>query len=628
VLSAGKTLIEFTLNANQRAVVDADDSPMLVVAGPGAGKTTVLQARIERILAATSGSRFRILGITFTTVAAAAIRVRLETLAVDQRQRVEVGTFHAFAAQVLRQHGSHIGLSANFTIISASEDRLALLTETMAQHSIDGDARTLLPLLTKLYEKGAESTLLAEALEAGRTPPSLRALFVGYLEFSTARGQLDFGLLIYLCLRLFRQFPVIPRQLRKVYKHICVDEFQDTSDAQFALLELLTADTSNGLLFLADQDQLIYQWNGASPRRLQEAQQRFGMNILLLPTSFRCPNIILEVANNLIRHNSSRFVSPTFTSSSSSEGSINVIDHINDIQEREWLARELADIPPDRRAQTAVISRARKSLDAAMNHCDAQGIPVTSPIARYEFESAPLIMLHNIMRLAAVPGSKAALKRLAGAFYEITGRKIDPSVVWAQAEALGTNPFEVFLHSIRPNATSAEFATMNDVAENDLLGRNEFRTFSKVFFNWAERVAHNRAATAYLASYDVEKALWLDFEIAHRGLQSSGVTLQNFVQALDLESKAPKYSDRIYFLTAHGAKGLEFSRVLIIGAAEKQFPTFQAVQLGDRSEPMEEERRSFFVAVTRCSRDLSISYAEKYAGWATPRSRFLSEMGL
>lgn len=621
-------MTELELNANQRAVLEAKDRPMLVVAGPGSGKTTVLQARIERELKDSHGSRFRILGVTFTTVAARAIEQRLEGLSDEQRDRVEVGTFHKFAAKVLRQHGSHVGLSPDFTIISAREDRLAILKEVLKVDNIHSDPRAILALITSLYEKAAEIDGLGNALESDSLPPFLPAVFSRYLELSVEKSQLDFSLLIYLCIQLFRKYPSIPTQLRRVYKRIYVDEFQDTNDAQFVLLDLLAGGSSNGLLFLADQDQLIYEWNGASPERLRDVQSRFEMEVLLLPTSFRCPNEILEPANNLITHNSSRFVKPTFISSNRVHGSLQVVQLADDRAERDWLAKELGAVPVEQRCTTVVIARARRLLDAAMEHCRSMGVPVMSPVARYEFESAPLVMLHNILRLASVPGSEAALQRICGAFYEIVGRNVDPATIRAQGDAEGREPLDVFIGNLRRHAKSEEFAALDCVIRDELLERKEFRNVSRALFAWAEQVAQLQARTGFMASYELEKCLWIEFEMRHKGLKSEGITLREFVQALDLESKTPPLPNHISFVTAHGAKGLEFSRVYIVGAAENHFPTFQAVQLGNNSAAMEEERRSFFVAITRCRRDLTITFAETYGGRAAMPSRFINEMRL
>ena len=624
-------MTEMMLNPNQQAVVDAEGQAVLVVAGPGAGNTTVLQARIQRILENSASSKFRVLGITYTTAAAEALRRKIESLERDAQDRVQVNTFHAFAARVLQHHGTHIGLSQDFTIISSDADRAVLLSEALKREEISGEPRKYLKLLTGIYEAGRALDDIREEIGSGSA--AVARLASRYVEVSKEKAQLDFPLLVYCCIELFRTYPALPKQLRRVYKHICVDEFQDTNDAQYKLLTLLTGDSADDLVLLADQDQLIYQWNGASPERLREANQQFHMRVINLPTSFRCPNEILNPANRLISHNASRFIAPEFHSENVPAGTITVRSFENEIAEREALAEYLLNIPETERGQTVVIARARKALDAAFVFCENKGLPVMKPAPRYEFESAPLTLLHNILRLAAVPGNDSALERISGAFYEMVGRRTDPDLIRGQATAEGREPLDVFFGNLRPLAASSEFAKLCDVVSNELVARREFRHVSAALFEWVQQVTETRVRnahpqTGYLASYELEKALWEEFERQNRGLESERVPLREFVQALDLASKTPTLPNHIAFVTAHGAKGLEFTRVYVVAAAESQFPTFQAVDLGDKSAAMEEERRSFFVAITRCSRDLTISYASRYSGWQHPPSRFLAEMGV
>jgi DNA helicase-2/ATP-dependent DNA helicase PcrA len=618
-------MTDLDLNANQRAIVDGDDSPLLVVAGPGSGKTTVLQKRIERLLDKSPGSFSRILGITFTTVAAANLRSRLEHLPEDRQGRLEIGTFHAFAAKILQQHGSHLGLSTNFTIISSTEDRAAIAAEVLGELGETTDPRRLLPLLGRLYERGIAEGQIPSAI-SGEVPSFIGELFSRYRTRSIERDELDFPLLVYLCNWLFRELPNIPRQLRKVYRSICVDEFQDTNESQFEMLRLIAGDDPTGLLFLADQDQIIYQWNGASPRRLHEAQERFNMSVMLLPTSFRCPSTILSAANRLIANNLNRFVAPNFVTTSSDTGVLLTRDFSDDAAEASWIAQEISAAGPAEFGKTIVLARSRRILEPILAACEARKVKVVMPVQRYEFESAPVSMLHNILRLASVPTNEAALERTTAAYFEMTGESLDPTAIKAQAEASLITPLEVFFGSAAMACDSPHFNKLEHLVRSELIGHGNFRPIGDAFFSWVEQLAKSGARTAYAAAYEDERTLWRDFEQTHRGLESERKTLAEFLRALNLESKTPEYKDTTKLITVHGAKGLEFSRVYVAGVAEGQFPAFQAVQLGPKSEPMEEERRSFFVAMTRCQHELTITFARRYRGFAARPSRFLSEM--
>ena len=188
----------------------------------------------------------------------------------------------------------------------------------------------------------------------------------------------------------------------------------------------------------------------------------------------------------------------------------------------------------------------------------------------------------------------------------------------------------MFFGRLAPLAQTAEFKALASSVENDLVERRHFRNVSTLFFAWVDRIASGTdwATTAYLASYDEERAVWNEFESFHRGLVSDNVPLGEFLRALDLASKAPVQQDTIRLLTVHSAKGLEFRRVYIVGATDGQFPAFQAVKLGDKSEAMEEERRSFFVAITRSQDQVIVTYSTVVRGYTSRPSRFLSEMGI
>jgi DNA helicase-2/ATP-dependent DNA helicase PcrA len=235
-----------------------------------------------------------------------------------------------------------------------------------------------------------------------------------------------------------------------------------------------------------------------------------------------------------------------------------------------------------------------------------------------------------MLRLANVSDNAKALDRLIAAFFQMTGRQVDAGEVRSEATAEERNPLSVFFSRLAPLAATTEFTALAQAVEDELVERRHFRNVSSLFFAWVDRIASGTewATTAYLASYEEERTVWNEFEALHRGLISDNVPLGEFLRALDLASKTPVQQDIIRLLTVHAAKGLEFRRVYIVGATDGQFPAFQAVKLGDRSEAMEEERRSFFVAITRSRDQVIVTYSTVVRGYATRPSRFLLEMGI
>lgn len=616
------------LNSNQRAIVEAGNEPLLVVAGPGAGKTTVLKERISRLLRIADSVYSRILAITFTNVAASNLRDKLQELSTEQLHRVDIGTFHAFAVKLLQQHGTHVGVDAGFSIVTEQSDREELLSVATAAAGVPTAPDTsLLPLLSRLYERCPDSAMISDYVDQSSDVPVVSAVFDAYIAVSTARAQLDFPLLVFLVNRLLSKYPVIARQVRKLYQYICVDEFQDTNDAQFRLLSLVAGNDPSGFLFLADQDQVIYQWNGASPKRLMDAKELFNMSVLVLPTSFRCPDEIIAAANELISHNAGRFVQPSFDSAVSTHGAIRVVRHATERDEAKWLADELRKLSTEELSDTAVLARTKKLADQALNVARAQGVSAESPTQRFEFVSAPLVVLHSLLRLASRSVNERRLRQLCSAFNLLTGATLDADTILAEADAQDASPLQLFLALGERADASPQFEALWKVLRLELLSHKEFRNVSGPFFAWIESSSMAERAAA-LADYAGEKDVWLSLERQHTGLQSERVTLEEFLRRIDLESKLPPLPNCVRFMTVHGAKGLEYGRVYIIGAAEDQFPSFQALRAGPNSDLMQEERRSFFVAITRCKNTLTLSYAERYNGFPKKPSRFIGEMGL
>lgn len=615
------------LNASQKAVVIAGNQPILVVAGPGAGKTTVLKERIERLLLE-SGDYSRVLAVTFTNVAAANLREKLEDLNSDLVSRVVAGTFHSFAARILQQHGNHVGLRPDFNISNEDSDRRELYDEALNRVGWQPEANSnYLPLLSRLMERGATRDSVAHFIVPGLDAEMLGKTLEAYLDVSVERGQLDFALLIYMVNRLFGAYPAIARQVRKTYGFICIDEFQDTNDAQFRLLHHLCATNANGLLLLADQDQVIYQWNGASTGRLKEAVDAFGCQVLVLPTSFRCPDLIVSAANHLISHNVGRFVGDTFQSAIEEPGQITIKSFNTEALEEQWIAEQLQNLPSDERSETAVLSRNKKRLESLLRQCEEHKLPVVIPAPRFEFVSPPFVVLHSMMRLAQRFQSRH-LERLCSAFAAMTGSLLDAGTLAAEAAASDEPALQAFVTATRPLLSSATYDDVCDYIERELLARKEYRDFSTTFLKWVSDVVASTNGATFAQDYEDELPVWKFLEQAHKGLVSDRVPLGEFLRRLELESKSPEIPDAIKLMTVHGAKGLEYRNVFIMGASEGQFPAFQAAQQGADSDAMREERRSFFVAITRCKANLTITYPTTYMGYRKQPSRFIAELEL
>lgn len=416
-----------SLNDNQRQAVLWQDGPLLVVAGPGSGKTRVLTYRIARLIEQSPGARFRVLGVTFTNKAATEMLQRINELVSAGRDRVKLTTFHSLAADILRQHGSHVGLRPDFRILAEQADREALLADAI--HSaprVDADfqpnSRQLLPTIDRLLDDCVPPEESREWLDAQTNALDISAIYAEYRALLIKSNQMDFGTLLATAVGLLESKAVIARQMQRVYPYVCVDECQDTNSAQFRLLVQLVTETSPNLFVVADDDQLIYQWNGASPARLKCLRDRFEMQVLQLPENYRCPPEVILLANNLILHNSDRDAGKSPLSAHKVDDGkrrVRVASFADFNEERVWLAERLAALPAAERPQCVILARRRKLLEETIVTLESGGIPAYFAVRKGEFQSAPYRWLHATLRLASAPQDREQLRRMARAFFQL-----------------------------------------------------------------------------------------------------------------------------------------------------------------------------------------------------------------
>jgi ATP-dependent DNA helicase UvrD/PcrA len=290
----------------QKHAATWSEGPMLVLAGPGSGKTRVLTTRIGLLLEQTTG---RILALTYTTKAADEMRSRVRTLSPEGEDRVLVGTFHSFCVNVLRQHGIHIGIRSSFSIYSRDEDRLALLIDTLrsnAREDLIPNASRYLKAVDTLRGRLMGSASAAKIITGVEAAKTVAYVYDIYEKALHDNGILDFYSMIFETCRLLKMFPAISKQYRGAYQYWLLDEFQDTTPAQYFLIKTLAGRDFKNLFIVADDDQIIYQWNGASYRQIENFSKDYEPTLIQLPTNFRCPPAIVDAANLLVANNTFR----------------------------------------------------------------------------------------------------------------------------------------------------------------------------------------------------------------------------------------------------------------------------------------------------------------------------------
>lgn len=616
-------IADYQLNENQRAAVEWDKGPLLVSAGPGSGKTLVLTLRSARLLHDDPESS--VLALTFTTRAAEEMRQRLDKLMKGRAERAHLCTFHSFASDVLRQHGSHIGIQPDFSLLSNNEDRISILEDVIEsiecdKSTIPTDRKNLLFLIDRLFAESYGSEVSAPGMV--KTPLWLPPLFSSYCAALKTSNRLDFGGLLHFAREVLSTNSGVARLTKLAWQYVCVDEFQDTNRAQYDLLALLATGDSPNLFVVADDDQIIYQWNGASPERLLTLRSDFRMDVVQLPENYRCPPIIIQLANNLIAYNQIRSggKEPLIAQKPTTGSNVLKVEIFNDegeeakniaktIKSSEWKAEDCA-----------VLARSTKILERVGRVLLNEGIQPYIAKRKTEFESASVHWIFAILRLANARHDRDFLKRVCSAWKGFTGSLIEPDDVEAGAAFDGGDFLRAWVKSAVTNPISNEQQNLLSCVSNDLVERLEF--FKLLEWFWANKWMDDELEAEEIHTW---KNLHASL-IQERSPEN--ITLHLYLQEIDLRSKtSDQLPGSVRCLTVHGAKGLEFKHVFLVGMADEVFPSYQATKKGPKSKEIEEERRNCFVAITRAEETLDISWARHYNGYGKDASRFLKEMG-
>ena len=624
------------LNPNQRAAARWDAGPLLVLAGPGSGKTATLTARVARLVEQGCDEAFRILCLTFTRKSAVEMRERLLKLVPGARDRVLLTTFHSFATDILRQHGSHFGLSPDFEILEEVE-RVGLVKSLLADKSDElskfVSAEKALTAIDFLLRNVTPDEKVPSLLKDPETGGQLQVLFVHYKELLKQQNCLDYGSILYFCEELLRERPRVSKQLRTVYRYVCVDEFQDTNVAQYRVLRALAPDKDANVFIVADDDQVIYQWNGASPARIKELGAHYDLTTIQLPENYRCPPEVVALANALIVHNGDRATDkkPLLSMKAASHSNpIELRSFEDDQKEAEGIAEEVAErlkngaLPVD----IVVLARATKLLERVQKALDALSVPSHVQRRKSQFESAPLGFVTSALKLALVRSDNDLASTVTKALSDCIQQDASEEDLAGFSAQLNGDQLEALGALV---ADSPAVATEIQQAVLALVqGRYaEFIQSALAYFDSVESQNRDGGDEQY-AEYTTERAVWQSIIREIGGEDDAyALSLGQFLQELALANKTPEASSNaVRCLTIHGSKGLEFKHVYLAGMSEDQLPSFQSKKSGDDSREMQEERRNCFVAITRTIETLTLTYAQRYNGWRKAPSRFLFEMGL
>ncbi len=624
----------------QKRAIEWNEGPVIVLAGPGSGKTAVLTDRIRRLLNDSTKESFRILALTFTNKAAQEMSERILNGIEDYGHRLYVGTFHSFCSEVLRNHGSYVGVKTNFDIYSSNDDLNELIEDISQDYKrIDASFPSEEMKLLKMINYFEKKLCFTEEDVDANMPKTeygsaFKWIYLEYLKRMLNNSTLDFEMLIMLTYKLFVSKPAIARIYAKTYRYINVDEFQDTNYGQYKVLTSMCGEINKNIFIVADDDQVIYGWNGADHLRITQFKDTYGAELIQLYQNFRCPKEVIAAANNLISHNSGREKGkkPLEAMKASTDNS----DHIfcnefeDEREEIQAIPKMLSRIIEKSKKETiCVLARTNRLLEMAFQETKNSGIECEKTKRKSDFETPYILWIFLALKLANHRSDKRLLKEIVGVLSGGLGFAIDEEEVILESDLLDGD----LLKALRTKCSGMfEDAVFEKSFSLNLVEGKSFINFIDDAFLWAERqinrIEEEPIKEQTFQNYNIEKKVWCDFQkhLAYN-YNLDEILLSTYIQEFSMISKEEEpREDAVQFLTIHASKGKEFDHVILIGMVNDELPSFQSIKKGLQSVEMEEERRNCFVAITRTKKVLYLTYAKKYFGWKKEKSIFLNEM--
>ncbi len=633
------------LNPEQKEAVESIDGPLLIIAGPGSGKTRVITHRIAHLVRDYGVSPYRILSMTFTNKAAREMRDRLERLVGPRSESLTVGTFHSFCARFLRREGEPVGLSSSFSIYDA-DDQLSLIKQSLQLADLDpkqNPPQAIRSVISRAKSVMMDSRGLSQHGQSYFEEVSAR-VYHHYEELLSRNNAVDFDDLLMKSVQLLQEQPAVRERYQQRYQYLMVDEFQDTNVAQYRLAGLLTG-TEQNICVVGDPDQSIYSWRSADIRNILSFQSDYPQaKTINLEQNYRSTSNILEAAQKLISVNGIRLEKGLFTENG--KGEPVVVHEAYDEQEEagftigeiERLVRQERIKPGD----CAVMYRVNAQSRALEEACLHRGMKyrLVGGVRFYQRREVKDLMAYlnllqnpldevNLTRVIGVPprgiGAKS-MQDLAGWAREQNVSLISAMQQIAAARSQG-QPSPVPLTTRASNA----IGDFSDMVEGLVQ-----RVTQVPIVDLIDQVLDDTGLRRFIQnSDDRPDERWeniLEFrETAQEfNAEDPGDGLASLLEKVSLVADVDNYEDSaesLTLITLHQAKGLEFPVVFIVGLEEGLLPHSRSM---DSEEQLEEERRLCYVGITRAQHRLYLlrAFRRGFMGNSGPTlsSRFLREI--
>ena len=640
------------LNPSQVEAVIHQGTPLLIVAGAGSGKTRVLTRRIAYLLEKRGVAPWEILAITFTNKAAGEMKERVAELVGPRSKNMWVATFHSACVRILRNEAEHLGYSRQFTIYDSS-DTLRLITLVMKDLNLD----------SKRYAPRTFQAAISKAKNELMGPADYRNSTSNYMEEVVAEvyalyqkrlvdaNAMDFDDLIGKTVELLQRFPQVRERYRTRFKHVLVDEYQDTNHAQYILVRYLVGDLSEGILpaelcVVGDADQSIYAFRGATIRNIMQFEEDYlDAKTILLEQNYRSTQNILTAANAVISQNTSRKEKKLWSDSGDGEkitGYIAESEH----DEAQFVADTLKSLAREgisRYGESAIFYRTNAQSRVFEEVFLRESIPykVVGGVRFYERREVKDLLAY--LRLLTNPNDEVSLRRIINTPKRGIGdRALDQVDSFAKANSL------TFWRAL------TQVSDIEGIQARSASAINSFTDLIATLMTLVEAKSSPASIAAAVLEQsgilrefqesedpqdesrleNVQELVAVAEEFAEARVEAGEeATLSAFLEEVALVADAdeiPEGEDHggvITLMTLHTAKGLEFPTVFLTGMEENVFPHSRSI--GEKDE-LEEERRLAYVGITRAERRLFLSRAEYRSSWGAPNynppSRFLDEI--
>ena len=634
------------LNESQKQAVMQTQGPVMILAGAGSGKTRTLVARIQYLLEEMNVSPYQILAVTFSNKAAREMRERLAVNTQINIGALQVTTFHAFCAKVLRMESTYLGLSKNFTIYDDGET-MSIIKAIMAKRGIN--QKEISPYTISGYIDSLKNLgfYVGQALNEDVQKIISEKLFYDiFLEYEAElhrSNATDFGGLITGVLHLFNNFPEVLRKYQEKFKYVLVDEYQDTNRAQFDLIGKL-AHAHRNLCVVGDEDQSIYSWRGADIRNILDYEVTYPeAQLIKLEQNYRSSKRIIEAASEVISRNQARKGKMMWTDNDDGE-SIRIIECKDDKSEADYVANEIRKLSLQGVSfkDIAVFYRNNAHSRTIEDALRREKFPYRVVAGIKFYDRKEIKDLISYMRIVVNKKDSLALTRIINT----PARGIGPTSlrkIEDEAVRLNLSLFEIiekisedyseYKHlALSAKVQSALSQLVNLIHEVQVM--EEKKELPSLMY---EKLLHEsgyydllRIDKTYEGAARLDNLKELLSAIKQFEESDPEPTLLKYLETITLDTTTEEEagSSLISLMTVHGSKGLEYPYVFVVGVEENIFPSYKSLEVGPVA--IEEERRLFYVAMTRAMKQLTITFAQARMLWGSLKfngpSQFINEI--